>query len=43
MYDFNFWSPTRFVFGRGATDRTGEELARLGYKNVLIVYGGAKN
>lgn len=40
MYDFNFWSPTRFVFGRGATDRTGEELARLGYKNVLIVYGG---
>lgn len=40
MNDFTFWSPTRFVFGRGVTDRVGEELAKLGYKNVLIVYGG---
>lgn len=39
MNDFRFFSPTRFVFGRGACDRTGEELAALGYKRALIVYG----
>ncbi|MDM8299926.1 iron-containing alcohol dehydrogenase [Collinsella tanakaei] len=39
MNDFKFYSPTRFVFGRGVTDRTGEELAALGYKRALIVYG----
>ena len=39
MNDFNFYSPTRFVFGRGACDRTGETLAAQGWKRVLVVYG----
>ena len=39
MNDFRFYSPTRFVFGRKVTDRTGEELAALGYRRALIVYG----
>lgn len=39
MNDFRFDSPTRFVFGRKVTDRTGEELAALGYRRALIVYG----
>lgn len=37
--DFKFYSPTRFIFGRGVTDRTGEEIAALGWKRALIVYG----
>ena len=39
MNDFKFYSPTRFVFGRGVTDRIGEEIAALGWKRALIVYG----
>ncbi|MBO7674619.1 MAG: iron-containing alcohol dehydrogenase [Atopobiaceae bacterium] len=39
MNDFVFCSPTRFVFGRGATDSVGSEVAGLGLKNVLLVYG----
>lgn len=39
MNDFNFYSPTRFVFGRGACDRMGETLAAQGWKRVLVVYG----
>ena len=39
MNDFNFYSPTRFVFGRGTCDRTGETLAAQGWKRVLVVYG----
>ncbi|MDM8275373.1 iron-containing alcohol dehydrogenase [Enorma phocaeensis] len=40
MNDFTFYSPTRFVFGRRACDRTGEEVAAAGYRRALIVYGG---
>lgn len=40
MNDFSFQSPTRFVFGRGFCDRCGEELATLGAKRVLLVFGG---
>ncbi len=40
MNDFIFQSPTRFVFGRGYTEKTGEEVARLGAHKALIVYGG---
>lgn len=39
MRDFEFFSPTRFVFGRKACDQTGSRLAELGLKNVLVVYG----
>lgn len=40
MNDFVFQSPTRFVFGRGYADKVGEEVAALGAKRVLLVYGG---
>lgn len=40
MNDFTFYSPTKIVFGRDAIDRTGEELAALGFTRALIVYGG---
>ena len=39
MNDFVFCSPTRFVFGRGYVDKTGAEVASLGLRNVLLVYG----
>lgn len=39
MNDFVYCAPTRFVFGRGVTDRTGEELAALGHTMALVVYG----
>ena len=39
MNDFNFYSPTRFVFGRGACDRTGSALSEAGFASVLLVYG----
>lgn len=40
MNDFEFYSPTRFVFGRGVTDAVGQHVADLGYKRALLVHGG---
>ena len=39
MNDFVFQSPTKFVFGRGYTDKIGEEIAALGVQKVLVTYG----
>ncbi len=39
MNDFTLYTPTRFVFARGATDAVGEWLARQGYGRALLVYG----
>lgn len=39
MNNFNFCSPTAFVFGSKVTDTVGDELARRGYSCALIVYG----
>ena len=40
MFDFQYYAPTRVVFGRGAERRTGQLLQELGVKRVLIHYGG---
>lgn len=40
MKDFRYCLPTRFVFGHGAEQKAGEELAALGATRVLIHYGG---
>ena len=40
MENFEFYSPTEFVFGRGTEARTGELAARYGGRCVLVVYGG---
>ena len=38
--DFNFYAPTRVVFGRESEKKIGELVAACGGKKVLIHYGG---
>lgn len=40
MNNFTFYSPTEFVFGRGAEARVGELVKEYHGSKVLIVYGG---
>ena len=40
MNEFSFSMPTQVFFGKGVTDKTGPELARLGYSHAFVVYGG---
>lgn len=40
MENFEFVSPTRFVFGRGVETQVGERLASDGARRALIHYGG---
>ena len=40
MINFSHYLPTRFVFGRGVEDQTGEQVRALGATKVLIHYGG---
>ena len=40
MNDFNYYTPTRYVFGRGVEVQTGELTQWMGCDNVLLVYGG---
>ena len=40
MFDFQYYAPTRVVFGRGAEARTGQLLRELGVNRVLVHYGG---
>jgi len=37
--DFEFYCPTRFVFGRGAVDAVGASLTGAGFARVMLVYG----
>lgn len=38
--NFEFYAPTKVVFGRGAENETGRLLKEFGAANVLVVYGG---
>ncbi|MBO5541213.1 MAG: iron-containing alcohol dehydrogenase [Muribaculaceae bacterium] len=40
MKDFNFYAPTRVVFGRDSESKIGQLVAAAGGKKVLIHYGG---
>ena len=40
MENFEFYSPTRFVFGRGAEAKTGELVKKHGGAKVLLHFGG---
>lgn len=40
MFNFEYYAPTRIVFGRKAEARTGQLLKELGVSHVLIHYGG---
>ena len=41
MENFEFVSPTHFVFGRGAEEKVGSKLAERGARKVLLHYGGS--
>lgn len=40
MKDFQFYSPTKFIFGKEAECRAGEVLASYGAKKVMLVHYG---
>ena len=40
MLNFTFYSPTKFVFGKGEEKNIGKLLAERGTKKVLLHYGG---
>jgi len=40
MLDFNFCVPTNFIFGKGTHTQAGDIMKELGYKRVLVNYGG---
>ncbi len=40
MENFNFYSPTEFVFGKGRENECGEYVKKFGGTKVLIHYGG---
>ncbi len=40
MDNFEFYSPTRFVFGRGAEEKTGTLVRKYGGTKALLHFGG---
>ncbi len=40
MLNFEFYLPTKFLFGRGMENRAGQELKAIGGTRALIHYGG---
>lgn len=40
MNDFNYYTPTRYLFGRGVESQTGDLTRWMGVNRVLLVYGG---
>ena len=40
MLNFEFCSPTKFVFGRDTQRKVGELVKEFGGSRVLVVYGG---
>ena len=40
MYGFNYYTPTKVVFGRGTETKAAELIKEFGGKKVLIHYGG---
>lgn len=40
MNNFNFYTPTRYEFGRGVENRAGELVSALPSSHVLVLYGG---
>ncbi len=39
MNNFNFYTPTRYVFGRGAEEQVGQLTSGMGAHKVMVVYG----
>ena len=40
MNNFQFWSPTEFIFGKDTENKTGQYVKKHGGTNVLLHYGG---
>ena len=40
MENFQYYTPTKIIFGRGAEEQTGQLAAEQGCKKVLVHYGG---
>ena len=40
MDNFSYQAPTRYLFGKGVEEKTGELAANEGWQRVLVVYGG---
>ena len=41
MLNFEFYSPTRFIFGKNQEQQVGEQLKKRNVKKVLLHYGGS--
>jgi alcohol dehydrogenase YqhD (iron-dependent ADH family) len=39
MKSFEFFNPTKLIFGRGTINRIGQEINRYGYRKVLLIAG----
>src|SRR6056297_3375245 len=39
MNNFQFYNPTKIIFGQGQVEKVGKEVSDYG-KNVLLTYGG---
>ena len=39
MINFNFYNPTRVIFGKDTENQVGNEIKALGYKKVLVHFG----
>lgn len=40
MINFEFYNPTKVIFGKGTESQVGKEICSRGYKKVLIHFGG---
>lgn len=40
MINFEFYNPTKVIFGKGTETQVGKEISSRGYKKVLIHFGG---
>lgn len=40
MINFEFYTPTKVIFGKGTENQVGKEIYARGYKKVLIHFGG---
>lgn len=40
MINFEFYNPTKVIFGKDTENLVGREIKALGYKKILIHFGG---
>ena len=40
MKDFEFYTPTKVIFGRGKENQVGEIIKSYGFQKVLVHFGG---